>query len=102
MAKSALTKLDLVELVLADSEIKESRLSRKEISTIISKFIEKLKGSIEKLGAGGLGTFGVKRLNYITNMKQRKAYRKCFKRNGSFIKYMTFVEDRVDSPVAGP
>ncbi len=66
MPKSAFTKLELVELVLEDSEVKKVGLSRKEVSTIISKFIEKLKGSIEKLDAKdrielrGLGTFGVK------------------------------------------
>src|SRR5271157_2884849 len=66
MAKSALTKRELVELVLEDSEIKEVGLSKKKVSTIISKFIDKLKGSIENLDTGerielrGLGTFGVK------------------------------------------
>ncbi len=66
MSKSAFKKLDLIELVLEDPEIKELGIQRKEVSTIISKFIDKLKGSIEKLDASdrielrGLGTFGVK------------------------------------------
>ena len=47
MAKSTFTKLELVELVFTDAEIKELGIQRKEVSTIISKFIDKLKGSIE-------------------------------------------------------
>ena len=66
MSKSAFKKLDLIELVIEDPEIKELGIQRKEVSSIISKFIDNLKGSIGKLGAGGrielrgLGTFGVK------------------------------------------
>jgi|YelNatPaOPRAMG01_1025707.scaffolds.fasta_scaffold01040_7 nucleoid DNA-binding protein len=67
MSKNKLTKADIVEIVYDDPEVKEHGLSRKEIATVISKFIEKLRESIENLGEDdrielrGFGTFGIKK-----------------------------------------
>ncbi len=83
MSKRAYTKLDLVELVFEDNEIKEFGISKKEISTIISKFIDKLKGFVLNLRTGdrielrGLGTFGI---------KQRKARKARNPKTGEVVK----------------
>ncbi|QJR22973.1 Integration host factor beta subunit [Brevinematales bacterium NS] len=67
MARGKLTKADLVEKVYEDASIEEMKLSRKEVLTVVSVFIEKLRESIENLGEDGrielrgFGTFGVKK-----------------------------------------
>ena len=67
MGKSKLTKSDIVEIVFQDAEVQEYGVSRKEVSAVVSKFIEKLRESIEKLEDDdrielrGFGTFGIKK-----------------------------------------
>lgn len=67
MGKSKMTKSDIVDIVFEDAEVKEYGLSRKEISIVVGKFIEKLRESIEKLEHNdrielrGFGTFGIKK-----------------------------------------
>lgn len=67
MARGKLTKADLVDKVYEDPSIDALRLTRKEILTVVSIFVEKLRESIENLGEDGrielrgFGTFGVKK-----------------------------------------
>ncbi len=66
MAKAKLTKSDIVDIVFEDEDIREYGVSRKEVSLIVSKFVEKLRYAIENLEKEdrielrGFGTFGVK------------------------------------------
>lgn len=66
MGKSKLTKADIVDLVFDDNEVQEYGVSRKEANIVISRFIDKLRESIEKLEdedrieLRGFGTFGIK------------------------------------------
>ncbi len=67
MGKSKLTKSDVIDRVFEDPEIKEYGVSRKEVSVVVSRFIEKLREAIEELDDAdrielrGFGTFGIKR-----------------------------------------
>jgi len=67
MARGKLTKADLVDKVYEDPALNELKLSRKQVMTVVSVFVEKLRESIENLGENdrielrGFGTFGVKR-----------------------------------------
>lgn len=67
MARGKLTKGDLVEKVYQDPSVEEIKLTRKQVLTVVSVFIEKLRESIENLGEDGrielrgFGTFGVKK-----------------------------------------
>ena len=67
MGRSKLTKSDIVDIVFDDDEVKEYGISRKEVSLVVSTFIEKLRKEIEKLNEydrielRGFGTFGIKK-----------------------------------------
>ncbi len=67
MGKSKLTKSDIVDIVFDDPEVKEYGISRKEVSLVVSTFVEKLREEIEKLDDDdrielrGFGTFGIKK-----------------------------------------
>lgn len=67
MVKSKLTKSDIVDRVFDNAEIKEYGISRKEVSVVVSRFIDQLRQSIEELDDNdrielrGFGTFGIKR-----------------------------------------
>ncbi|MCX7881906.1 MAG: integration host factor subunit beta [Brevinematales bacterium] len=67
MARGKLTKADLVEKVYQDPNVDELKLTRKEVMTVVSVFVDKLRESIESLGEDGrielrgFGTFGVKK-----------------------------------------
>ncbi len=67
MARGKLTKADLVDKVYQDPTVDELKLTRKQIMTVVSVFVEKLRESIEGLGEDdrielrGFGTFGVKK-----------------------------------------
>ncbi|NPV02729.1 MAG: integration host factor subunit beta [Brevinematales bacterium] len=67
MGRSKLTKSDIVDIVFEDNDIREYGVSRREVSLVVSKFIEKLRESIEKLDdedrieLRGFGTFGIKK-----------------------------------------
>lgn len=66
MGKSKITKADIVDLIFEDTEIQEFGISRKEVNNVVSKFVEKLRSSIENLEKDdrielrGFGTFGIK------------------------------------------
>lgn len=66
MRKSKLTKSDLVNLICENDEIIEENISKSQVATIVSKFIETLRQEIEKLDSNerielrGFGTFGVR------------------------------------------
>jgi len=67
MGRSKLTKSDIVDIVFEDTDVREYGISRREVSLVVSKFIEKLRESIEKLDDDdrielrGFGTFGIKK-----------------------------------------
>ncbi|URA09851.1 HU family DNA-binding protein [Thermospira aquatica] len=67
MAREKLTKAHLVDKVYQDPAVDELKLTRKQIMTVVSVFVEKLRESIEGLGEDdrielrGFGTFGVKK-----------------------------------------
>lgn len=67
MARGKLTKADLVEKVYQDTSVEELHLTRKQVLTVVSVFVEKLRDSIENLGEDdrielrGFGTFGIKK-----------------------------------------
>ncbi|OHD54327.1 MAG: hypothetical protein A2Y33_01270 [Spirochaetes bacterium GWF1_51_8] len=62
-----MTKSDIVDIVFEDTDVREYGISRREVSLVVSKFIEKLRESIEKLDDDdrielrGFGTFGIKK-----------------------------------------
>jgi integration host factor subunit beta len=66
MGKSKLTKSDLVNLICGQDEILEVNVSKYQVATVVSKFIETLRQEIEKLDSSerielrGFGTFGVR------------------------------------------
>ena len=66
MGKSKLSRAELADIVFEDKDVQEYGISRKEVSVIVSKFIDALRLSIEDLEVGGtielrgFGTLGVK------------------------------------------
>ncbi len=66
MGRSKLTKSDLVDIVSACGDVEELHLSKHQIATVVSSFIETLRKEIEKLDSDerielrGFGTFGVR------------------------------------------
>lgn len=66
MGKSKLTKSDLVDIICESGDIVEIRVSKLQVATVVSKFIETLRQEIEKLDNNerielrGFGTFGVR------------------------------------------
>ncbi len=65
MGKSKLTKSDLVDIISSSDDITALQLSKHQIATVVSTFIETLRKEIEKLDDNerielrGFGTFGV-------------------------------------------
>ncbi|MGL5722015.1 MAG: HU family DNA-binding protein [Brevinema sp.] len=66
MGKSKLTKSDIVDILHQDGEILESKVSKQQLTVVVSKFIETLRKEIEKLNEDerielrGFGTFGIR------------------------------------------
>ncbi|MGL5956284.1 MAG: HU family DNA-binding protein [Brevinema sp.] len=66
MGKSKLTKSDLVDLIVTCEDISDLGISKHQVASVVSVFIDTLRQEIEKLDRNerielrGFGTFGVR------------------------------------------